>query len=191
MLRTVLVLMEHQADYQRVSEALTPAGFQVLSALKPSMAAAFALVAWTGDGSAARQQCRNLRQQQPGCRCVLVVPANRACVLAALPLATAGYLAHPLAPPDLLACLQALARGDGYWSELLLAVLRPQPATGELAGFNRREQELWGHLANGLTNRQIEKQMCLGASRIKNLKTDMAQKLGLPNAHGLIMHAVS
>lgn len=155
-------------------------------------AANFALIEWVGDGKEASQQVRSLRQHQPACYLLLLLPKERSAVLEAVRLAVTGYLAVPFCPTELVGYLNSIGQGNGYWNSDLLMLL-----TGRLSvertyptGLNQREHELWDHLADGLTNQHIEAQMCLSGSRVKNLKTILAQKLELPNAHHLIERAV-
>lgn len=153
----------------------------------------FALIEWVGDGKEASQQVRLLRQHQPACSLLLLLPKERSAVLEAVRLAVTGYLAVPLCSKELVCYLNGIGQGNGYWNSDLLRLL-----TGTLpvertypTGLNQQEHELWDHLAGGLTNEQIEVQMCLSSSRVKNLKTVLAQKLELPNAHYLTERAVT
>ncbi len=154
--------------------------------------AQFALIDWAVNEQLARQQAQLVRCHQPACHLLLLLPEERSAVLAGLLLTATGYLAAPLCPTELLACFTSISLGNGYWNANLLTLLTGMVPARQTypAGLNKREHELWDYLADGLTNRQLEEKMCLSASRVKNLKTCLAQKLNLPNAHHLTGQAI-
>ncbi len=155
-------------------------------------AAHYALIEWEGGGETAQKQVQTLRQHQPACHLLVMLPLHRPTVLRGVLLNATGYLAFPFCPTELVRCLSQIRAGNGYWHSGLLALLTNLTSAGPVypTGLNRREHELWGHLANGLKNQQLEDRMCLSTSSVKNLKTSLAQKLSLPNARQLIELAV-
>ena len=62
----------------------------------------------------------------------------------------------------------------------MLERIRNGPATArELAVLTEQELELLGHIAEGLTNRQIGEQMFLAEKTVKNYVSSILAKLGL------------
>lgn len=160
----------------------TPPGYGLLrpDPLLPAWqlpTAQFAVIEWADDGKTARQQVHLLRCHQPACHLLLLLPNERSVVLQGVLLTATGYLAAPLSLAELVACLHRIRLGQGYWNPGLLVLLTGTLLTQDAypSGLNQRERELWDHLANGLANPQIEVLMCLSGSRVKNLKTSLAQ----------------
>lgn len=155
--------------------------------------AALALVEWTGNGEQALATVREIRRQQPACHGLFALPPERPVVRAALHVNASGYLIAPVVADELLSSVKAVREGVCYWNETLLRLLTtPAPLPHVYPhGLSRREQELWDHLANGLTNPEIEERMYLSGSRVKNMKNEMAQKLMLPSARHLTSRAVN
>ena len=161
-----------------------------------NQSAPFALIDWIGESGALSLStaCR-LRQHKLDCHILLVVPPECNALQAALQVNISGYLNEDAwIGTELAAAMDALATGRRFWNaELLLLMTSPRKLTHATAypiALRGRECELWEHLANGLNNQQIIKKMCLSQSSIKNMKNNMAQKLGISNAHYLVAEAV-
>lgn len=197
---TFLLITTQSDTSPALTELLTAISYSVIHyavqtddvPTQPYPTAAVALIEWEGTGESALTAVRELRRQQPACHSLLTLPPERSAIRAALHVNASGYLMAPVAADELLSSVKAVQEGGCHWNETLLMLLTT-PASQPPAyphGLSRREQELWDHLANGLTNPEIEERMYLSGSRIKNMKNEMAQKLMLPSARHLTARAI-
>ena len=69
---------------------------------------------------------------------------------------------------------------DPAMTAKVLERIRSGPATApELASLTDQERVLLGHIAEGLTNRQIAEQMFLAEKTVKNYVSSLLAKLGM------------
>ena len=85
---------------------------------------------------------------------------------------------------DLVAAVHHIAGGgsliDPALTARVLERIRSGPATApELADLTEQELKLLGHIAEGLTNRQIGERMFLAEKTVKNYVSHLLAKLGL------------
>jgi DNA-binding NarL/FixJ family response regulator len=151
----------------------------------------WALVDWHNEATTAYQHIRDLRQQQPACLSLLAIRPE------ALPQAwgvnASSYIDVPVKSSTLMESIATLRRGERYLSAVeadMLSQYKTVKSAKPRIQLTAREKELSHLLAKGLTHQQLIDQMFLSDSRIKHIKTELAQKLNLPSARHLTAWAI-
>ena len=131
------------------------------------------------------------------CVVVLTTFSTHADVVSALRAGASGYLLKDVGGAGLLNGIRQALAGDMPLSSavrraLVGSVLReatPGDAP-EAAAVTRRERELLGWLAQGLTNQQIGAQMFLSEGSVKQYLSRIGDKLGVKSRTGILIRAV-
>ncbi|HEY0642512.1 MAG TPA: response regulator transcription factor, partial [Nocardioides sp.] len=105
-------------------------------------------------------------------------------LFAAIMAGAAGYVLKEIRSSDLVTAVRHVAEGksliDPAMTATILERIRNGPSTpDELASLTDQERILLGHIAEGLTNRQIAEQMFLAEKTVKNYVSSILAKLGL------------
>ena len=105
-------------------------------------------------------------------------------LFAAIMAGAAGYVLKEIRSSDLVSAVRHVASGksliDPAMTATILERIRNGPSTpDELASLTDQERILLGHIAEGLTNRQIAEQMFLAEKTVKNYVSSILAKLGL------------
>ncbi|MEU6994888.1 response regulator transcription factor [Streptomyces sp. NPDC046465] len=99
-----------------------------------------------------------------------------------------GFLPKDAAADELVAAVDALAAGRRYLHPTLGAALLDQ-RTGPDGSLSRREREVLGLIADGLTHRQIAMELGLSVRTIEAQRASIKTKLGANRRSELISHA--
>ncbi len=117
--------------------------------------------------------------------------ANRVLAIGAL-----GFINKQQAPEKLIDGIQAVLRGDFFFSEAVTKDLirgRMHCAKSEVPvgidSLTNHELQLFEHVGIGRTTRQIADTMYLSVKTIERHKENIKQKFGLDNATPLVQHA--
>jgi len=180
--RGVAGVLEAQPDLEIVGEAATcrDAAARIAATL-PDVAI---LDVQLPDGSGI-DLCRQLRQENPEVRClILTAYDDEDAVMAAVMADAAGYVLKSLRMDELVAAVRSVAQGR----RLLNAMLRTQ-ATEHMrtasaddprfGALNLRERQILALIADGLTNRRIGERLGLAEKTVKNYVSSLLRKLGL------------
>lgn len=105
-----------------------------------------------------------------------------------------GYVLKQATAHDLVAAIQALARGDTYLApagarRLLTVVRRSQQPPSTPGLLSAREQEILELLARGATSQQIARRLNLGINIVENHRARLLQKLHATNTVAAIVSA--
>jgi DNA-binding NarL/FixJ family response regulator len=105
-------------------------------------------------------------------------------LFAAIMAGASGYVLKEIRSSDLVTAVRHVAAGksliDPAMTATVLERIRNGPETpDELASLTDQERILLGHIAEGLTNRQIAEQMFLAEKTVKNYVSSILAKLGL------------
>ena len=152
-----------------------------IPALRPDVAI---LDARLPDGSGI-EVCRAVRSVDPGIKAlVLTSYDDDEALFAAIMAGAAGYVLKEITSSDLVAATRQVAEGksliDPALTARVLERVRNGPATApELADLTEQELKLLGHMAEGLTNRQIGERMFLAEKTVKNYVSSILAKLGV------------
>jgi DNA-binding NarL/FixJ family response regulator len=138
------------------------------------------------DGSGI-EACRDIRAELPATRVVMLTsfPDDEA-VFSAIVAGASGYLLKQIRARDLVAALEAVARGESLLdpavTEKVLARVR-QIASGEvhdeLAGLTPQERKILMLVAEGKTNKEIAGEIFLSDKTVKNYVSSILAKLNL------------
>jgi two-component system, NarL family, nitrate/nitrite response regulator NarL len=104
-------------------------------------------------------------------------------LLAALKAGARGYVLKGIAPRDLAQVVRSAHAGEIYVSPTLagemLVSLSRGPAADPCQELTEREREILGLIGQGMTNREIGKQIFLSEKTIKHYVSNILQKLQL------------
>ena len=136
------------------------------------------------DGSGI-EVCRAVRAVDPDIQALILTSYDDdEALFAAIMAGAAGYVLKEIKGSDLVSAVRQVAAGnsliDPSLTARVLERVRNPPATApELADLTEQELKLLGHIAEGLTNRQIGEQMFLAEKTVKNYVSSILSKLGL------------
>ena len=154
---------------------------RIIPALRPHVAV---LDARLPDGSGI-EVCRAVRAVDPTINALILTSYDDdEALFAAIMAGAAGYVLKEIRSSDLVSAIRQVAAGNSLIDPTLTARVldrvRNGPATApELANLTEQELKLLGHIAEGLTNRQIGEQMFLAEKTVKNYVSSILAKLGL------------
>jgi two-component system, NarL family, nitrate/nitrite response regulator NarL len=119
-------------------------------------------------------------------------------VLGAVRAGAQGYLRKDTSPAELRGALQAVARGESYFSppvaRHLTAAVRGEPAVedpvGRLARLTPREREVLAGIAAGETSRAIASRLGLSPRTVETYRESLARKLDIKTVAALTRFAL-
>jgi DNA-binding NarL/FixJ family response regulator len=130
---------------------------------------------------------------------VLTRQVTRGEVYAALQIGAKGYVSLDAEPHELVDAIRAAGQGKVYLTsaaaELLVKEIpipghaRPEVHIGQTA-LSPRELQIAQLLCEGLTGKEIGRQLHISAKTVENHRHAIYQKCGVDNLAGLIRHAV-
>jgi len=141
---------------------------------------------------------RQLRERAPGIRIVILTFHEDAAILReALAAGASGYVVKRAAESELLAAIQAAARGEIYvhpsMTRGLLEMTRrasPRLHDGAPEHLSHREVDVVKLLTAGYTNRQIADRLGLSVRTVEGHRAHIMMKLGLSSRADLVRWAV-
>lgn len=175
-------LLEQQDDIEVIGESASAVEAAArIPALRPDVAV---LDARLPDGSGI-EVCRAVRAVDPSIHALILTSYDDdEALFAAIMAGAAGYVLKEIRSSDLVTAVRHVAAGksliDPAMTATVLERIRNGPHTpDELAALTDQERVLLGHIAEGLTNRQIAEQMFLAEKTVKNYVSSILAKLGL------------
>ncbi|MEU8794319.1 response regulator transcription factor [Streptomyces sp. NPDC048643] len=139
-----------------------------------------------GDGISV---CRELRSQMPELSCLMLTSFDdEEALLDAIMAGAAGYVLKQIKGSDLVSAVRTVASGqsmlDPATTARLMSRLRADPAeepalAPELASLSPRERDVLALIGDGLTNREIGKELYLSEKTVKNHISRLLAKLGV------------
>ncbi|MFE7795592.1 response regulator [Streptomyces sp. NPDC057460] len=133
--------------------------------------------------------CRELRSRMPGLACLMLTSFDDDdALLDAIMAGAAGYVLKQIKGSDLVSAVRAVASGqsmlDPATTTRLMRTLRHDDtpacaADDALSGLSPREREILDLIGEGMTNRQIGKQLFLSEKTVKNHISRLLAKLGV------------
>ena len=175
-------LLEHERDLEVVGEAGTAA--EALARIPPTRPDVAVLDVRLPDGNGI-EVCREIRSQRPEIACVMLTSyADDEAMFSAIMAGASGYLLKLVRGQELVDDIRRVARGESLLDPVTAARvmerMRTHPDTpDELAALTPRERVLIGHIAKGMTNREIGVEMNLAEKTIKNYVSNLLVKLGM------------
>ncbi len=175
-------LLEQQDDIEVVGESASAIEATArIPALRPDVAV---LDARLPDGSGI-EVCRSVRSVDHSINALILTSYDDdEALFAAIMAGASGYVLKEIRSSDLVTAVRHVAAGksliDPAMTATVLERIRSGPSTpDELSTLTDRERVLLGHIAEGLTNRQIAEQMFLAEKTVKNYVSSILAKLGL------------
>jgi DNA-binding NarL/FixJ family response regulator len=119
-------------------------------------------------------------------------------VYRALRAGASGFLLKALAPERLAASIRTIAGGESVLDPMLTRrlieeyLVRPEPnaqLAPQLAGLTEREREVWGLLAQGMSNAEMGTALFLSDATVKSHVTRLLSKLGVRSRVGAVVLA--
>ncbi|MEU4498570.1 response regulator transcription factor [Streptomyces sp. NPDC023998] len=133
--------------------------------------------------------CRELRSRMPELACLMLTSFDdEDALLDAIMAGASGYVLKQIKGSDLVSAVRTVASGqsmlDPATTARLMSSLRAEPNDSAavppaLAGLSPRERDILALIGEGLTNRQIGKQLYLSEKTVKNHISRLLAKLGV------------
>jgi len=140
---------------------------------------------------------RRLREALPETRVlVLTMHQEDEYVLQAVRVGAAGYMVKDCAASELLAAVRSLHAGRGYFGPQAAKALaeqlqHPERDLGDPYGqLTAREREVFHLLAEGLTTKEIARQLGISTKTAENHRARVLAKLGVRNTAELVRYAL-
>jgi two-component system, NarL family, response regulator DevR len=138
------------------------------------------------DGSGV-EACREILAESPATRVVMLTGTlDESAVMAAILAGARGYLLKQIRARDLIAGLEAVARGESLLdpgvTQHVLARIRHLAVEGQAEGFGEltpRERRILVLVAEGQTNREIAATVFLSEKTVKNYVSAILSKLNV------------
>ena len=152
-----------------------------IPALRPDVAV---LDARLPDGSGI-EVCRAIRSVDETLQALILTSYDDdEALFSAIMAGAAGYVLKDVRGHDLVEAIERVAAGQSLIDPALMRRVLERVRKGpqvapELEGLTPQELTLLGHLAEGLTNRQISERMFLAEKTVKNYVSALLHKLGL------------
>jgi DNA-binding NarL/FixJ family response regulator len=175
-------LLSAEGDIKVVGEAGTvEEAIELAPALRPDVAV---LDARLPDGSGI-DACREIRSAEPSIHGLILTSfEDDEALFAAIMAGASGYLLKRIRGNDLVDAIRRVASGQSLLDpavtqRVLERIRNSQYLPDELKGLTEQERRILGHVAGGMTNRQIAAHMGLAEKTVKNYVSSLLAKLGL------------
>ena len=187
-------LLEERGDLRVVGEATTGQEAVELAAReKPDLVLMDISMPGLSGIDATRRICAN-----GGASKVLILSMhdNRSYVEEVLRAGASGYVLKDSASSDLLQAIDAVRSGNSFLSptvtrEVVDAVARPADRPeAALAGLTERERQVLALIAEGLSSKQIAKQLGVSLKTIESHRANLMDKLDIHKVSGLVRFAI-
>ncbi len=175
-------LLESQDDIEVIGESGSAQEAQRrIPALRPDVAV---LDARLPDGSGI-DVCREIRSRDESIKALILTSYDDdEALFAAIMAGAAGYVLKEVRGNDLIDGIRRVAAGQSLLDPAVTAQVLKRLRSGpeedpRLASLTAQERKILGHIADGLSNRQIAEEMFLAEKTVKNYVSSLLAKLGL------------
>jgi two-component system response regulator DevR len=133
------------------------------------------------------EACRDIRAAFPGVKVLMLTSyADEEALMASIMAGASGYVLKRVKGDDLIDDIRKVAKGESLLDPMMVERLfdRLRHGTKEdpkLALLTDQERVIVGHIADGLTNRQIAEEMFLAEKTVKNYVSTVLAKMGMSN----------
>jgi two-component system, NarL family, response regulator NreC len=185
------LLINNQPDMEVVGEAAD--GHEALRQARQTNPDVLTLDL-TMPGGGGLETMKDLREACPQTRMlVLTMHEGPSYLRAALAAGASGYVAKSAVDAELLTAIRSIAQGRTF-----VTITLSDKGTHQVLGDSRaavnllssREQEVLKLLAQGYTNKEVGKQLCLSVKTIETYRARLADKLGLRSRADLTRYAL-
>ncbi len=136
------------------------------------------------DGSGV-EACRDIRERFPGVKVLMLTSfADEEALMAAILAGASGYVLKRIKSTELLGDIRRVGAGESLLDPAMTERLFHRLRTGSdddevLSRLTKQERVIVGHIADGLTNRQIADKMFLAEKTVKNYVSTLLTKMGM------------
>ena len=136
------------------------------------------------DGSGV-EACREIRERFPQTRVLMLTSfADEDALIAAIMAGASGYVLKRVRGDELIESIRRVAQGESLLDPDMVGRLFDRIRTGGnsdplLEKLSDQERKILGHIAEGMTNRQIAAEMFLAEKTVKNYVSNMLTKMGM------------
>jgi two-component system response regulator DevR len=175
-------LLNSEEDFEVVAEASTcEEALRRLPAVVPDVAI---LDGRLPDGSGI-DVCRQIREQHPGVRCLILTSYDDDdAIFDAVLAGASGYVLKQIRSSNLLDAVRQVAAGQSLLdpsvtAKVLERLRRGPEEDARLRDLTDQERRILALLAEGKTNRQIGEEMYLAEKTVKNYVSNLLAKMGM------------
>jgi DNA-binding NarL/FixJ family response regulator len=133
------------------------------------------------------EACRDIIARFPGTKVLMLTSyADEEALMASIIAGASGYVLKKVKGDDLVDSIRRVANGESLLDPAMVERLFDRLRSGKVedplvAKLTEQEQVLVGHLAQGMTNRQIADEMFLAEKTVKNYVSSILMKMGMSN----------
>ena len=191
------VLLDAQADFKVVASAETAnAGMEQVVAIKPNVV----LVDAGLRRSSSHRLVENVRKTAPDTKVIVMdlLPAQQD-VIEFIKAGASGFIVKDATVDDFVKTIRAVAGGANVVPPALTgtllshiaeqAIIRQTPALADAVRMTKREREVIDLIAEGLSNKEIAKQLHLATYTVKSHVHNILEKLALHSRLQIAAHA--
>jgi len=137
------------------------------------------------EGQSGIEVCRDIRSLMPGVACLMLTSfADDEALFASIMAGAAGYVLKQIKARDLIEDVKKVADGESLMDPRAIArvverIASPPQANSEIQALSPKEKRLLDLIAEGMTNREIAKEMFLSEKTVKNYMTGLLAKLNM------------
>ena len=185
-------LLEADGDMEVVGEAGTAEeALERIPLTRPRVAV---LDVRLPDGSGV-EVCRDVRSRHPEVACLMLTSfSDDEALFDAIMAGASGYVLKEVGGSDLVSDVRKVAAGHSLLDPVLTARVmdrvRSRRADSRHEHLTAQEERILGHIAEGLTNRQIAELMYLSEKTVKNYVSNLLAKLGMSRRTEAAVYAV-
>ena len=132
--------------------------------------------------------CRRLVDEHPALKVLALTTLNeKSYVTRMMTQGAAGYVLKNASPDELAEAIARVRAGKKYFSdEVQELLLLPEPAVAAVPPLTRREKEILGFIAQGLTSQSIADRLFLSALTVETHRRNLLAKFEVNNTASLI-----
>ena len=187
-------LLEERDDFEVVGEATTgQEAVQLTADKQPDLVLMDISMPGLSGIDATRRICKNGSTAKV---LILSMHDNRSYVEEVLRAGASGYVLKDAAVADLLQAIDAVRAGDSFLSptitqQVVEAIAHPsERPEAALASLTDREREVLAQIAEGLSSKQIAKELGVSLKTIESHRANLMDKLDIHKVSGLVRFAI-
>ncbi len=136
--------------------------------------------------------CLEIKQQYPGIRVIGLSTSDQPSVIRKMQdNGASGYLLKDAGKQEIMTALREVSRGRSFVSFSVAEALKKKTPDDQLPAVTRREKEVLGLIADGLTNQEIAAKLFLSIDTIDSHRKNLLTKFNAKNTAALVKIAVS
>ncbi len=135
--------------------------------------------------------CREVKKMNPGIQVLALSTFNQQSFIEKmLESGASGYLLKNATQEELMEGIKTVVKGKQYLSFDAATALRQAPENSHVPVITRREKEVLGLIANGMTNGEIAQQLFISIATVDTHRKNLLAKFDVKNTALLIKMAV-